>query len=198
MSQQGNDPGNDDAAAQAAAAAEAERVAAEEAARAAAANKDTRTAEELAAELARVNAESAARRLKIKEYEDAEAKRSLEGKSDVDRAKAAQAAAEARATELEGQLAKASLGESVATAATKLGFRNPAIAARLVDLASVTDDDGKVDPAKVDAELKKALKADPYLGGSQSNDGGARSTSTGGDGKTDMNKVIRKAVGIDS
>lgn len=187
-------PEADDAAAQAAAEAKAAEDAKAEQERQAAAGRETRTAEELAAELSRVNAESAGRRKKLEEFETAEAERKRKELGEAEGLKKDITDRDAAIADLQRQVAQRDLKDDVTEIATRLGFRNPALASRLVDLASVTDDAGKIDKAKVEKALKDELKANEYLGGQRSNDGGARDQG-GVSGKTDMNQAIRRASG---
>jgi hypothetical protein len=79
-------------------------------------------------------------------------------------------------------------------AAARLGFRDPDLAVRLVDPASVeTKDDGT--PRNVERLLAEVLARSPYLGrpgASADFGGGQRGTGPSG---TDMNSLIRRAAG---
>jgi hypothetical protein len=79
-------------------------------------------------------------------------------------------------------------------AATKLGFRDPDLAVRLVDPAAVeTKDDGT--PKNVEKLLSEVLARSPYLGRSgvaPDFGGGNRGATASG---TDMNSLIRRAAG---
>lgn len=79
-------------------------------------------------------------------------------------------------------------------AASKLGFRDPDLAVRLVDPAAVeTRDDGT--PRNVERLLADILARSPYLGRSgvaPDFGGGQRGTTSAG---SDMNSLIRRAAG---
>jgi hypothetical protein len=79
-------------------------------------------------------------------------------------------------------------------AASKLGFRDPDLAIRLIDPASVeTKDDGT--PKNVERLLADVLARSPYLGRSgvaPDFGGGQRGATASG---TDMNSLIRRAAG---
>jgi hypothetical protein len=79
-------------------------------------------------------------------------------------------------------------------AASKLGFRDPDLAIRLIDPAAVeTKDDGT--PKNIERLLADVLTRSPYLGRSgiaPDFGGGQRGASAAG---TDMNSLIRRAAG---
>jgi hypothetical protein len=83
---------------------------------------------------------------------------------------------------------------AVLEAATKLGFRDPDLAVRLIDPAAVeTKDDGT--PKNVERLLAEVLARSPYLGRTgiaPDFGGGQRGTAPTG---TDMNSLIRRAAG---
>lgn len=86
-------------------------------------------------------------------------------------------------------------GDQVRNLAEKHGFRNPAIAARLIDLKA--DADGNLDDKAVEAQLKELLKQNPELGGQRNSsaDATARGSRTSGT-STDMSAVMRRRLGI--
>lgn len=69
-----------------------------------------------------------------------------------------------RAERAEGELRKASLRTTCLEEASKLKFRNPALAARLVDSDDIEfDDDGVPDRQSVKEALREVLREDPSL-----------------------------------
>lgn len=106
--------------------------------------------------IAELNQESAERRVKLKEYEEAEEKKRLENMSEIERAQAqaktweekhnaAVAEWESKYTELQTQMQEWRIGQAVERAASEAGFAHPQDAAALVDLSALEiDDDGKV------------------------------------------------------
>lgn len=88
---------------------------------------------------------------------------------------------------------KESIFQRAATAAaTKLGFRNPDLAARLLDRSSVDFNDAG-QPRNLERLLGEVLKAEPYLGRSAPDFGGGnRGAVPQG---TDMNAFIRRSAG---
>ncbi len=91
-----------------------------------------------------------------------------------------------------GQRQEQSLRLATVTAATKLGFRNPELAYRLLDQGAVTfDPEGA--PKNVEKLLTDVAKAEPYLVADTDFGGGQRGATPGG--KADMNDLIRQAAG---
>lgn len=78
-------------------------------------------------------------------------------------------------------------------AASRLGFRNPDLAYRLLDRAAVQfGDDGS--PKNVESLLTQVAKTDPYLVGTKADVGlGPRGTAAAG--APDMNTYIRRQAG---
>lgn len=110
--------------------------------------------------------------------------------------------AEDRAEKAEAQLQKASIRTVALEEATKLGFRNPALAYRLIDGDEVDWDDDR--PVNVKSLLKKLLEDDPYLKGrakrnEEDEDDGEDADAGRGRGRKskgfDMNAEIRSAAG---
>lgn len=127
------------------------------------------TAVELAAELERVrqalkaaNSESMTRRKRLEELEAAEAKRAQAELSEIDKAKRAQADAEARAAAADERLRTAMIRNAVVVAASKASFYDPEDAFRLADLEGVQiGEDGRV--TGVEEALKALAKVKPHL-----------------------------------
>lgn len=155
---------------------------------------DGETAEAKAARLERENAdlrkEQAANRTKLRTLEAAQRDASAATQTDKERA-------DALATEkaaLEVRLKDQAVRTSAATAASRLGFRNPDVAYRLLDQGSLTfDDEGQ--PTNTDKLLEALLKAEPYLGkGAGADYGGGTRGATPGTAP-DMNDLLRAAFG---
>ena len=143
------------------------------------------TAEQLATELASLraalkaaNAESMTRRKKLDELEAAEEERKAAQLSEVEKARKAQADAEAKALATEERLRTAAIRNAVVLAASKANFYDPEDAFRLADLAEVqVADDGTV--TGVDNALKALTKAKPHLVRVASGGGEINSTAAG-------------------
>lgn len=117
----------------------------------------------------------------------------------LDAETAAKRTSEERMAALERQLAEATTREQgrildglITAAASRLGFRSPDLAARLVDRSALdVDESGK--PRNLDAVLKGILDKEPYLGKAATDfGGGPRGGTPQG---TDMNALIRRAAG---
>lgn len=136
----------------------------------------------LARELASARREAAGYRTKLRAYEDRD-------KTDAEKSTERIAELERENAELRVATQSASLRSETLAVATRLGFRNPAIAYRLIDPAAVTyADDGS--PRNVPALLAQVAKEDPYLTSATTDfGGGPRGTPALGE---DMNELIRR------
>ena len=156
------------------------------------------TAEQLAAELASLraalraaNAESMTRRKKLDELEAAEEERKAAQLSEVEKAKKAQADAEAKARATEERLRTAAIRNAVVLAASKANFYDPEDAFRLADLAEVqVADDGTV--TGVDNALKTLTKAKPHLVKVASGGGEINSTAAGRQTRPSADELVRQ------
>lgn len=156
------------------------------------------TAEQLAAELASLraalkaaNAESMTRRKKLDELEAAEEERKAAQLSEVEKAKKAQADAEARARATEERLRTAAIRNAVVLAASKANFYDPEDAFRLADLATVqVADDGAV--TGVDDAIKALAKAKAHLVKVASGGGEINSTAAGRQTRPSADELVRQ------
>lgn len=90
---------------------------------------------------------------------------------------------------------RATLRSGLTVEATELGFRNPALAHKLIDQDDVTYDDAGT-PTNLKRLLRDVLKDNPYLAGSGGGaDAGAGRDRGGKGGSTDMNSMIRQMTG---
>lgn len=150
--------------------------------------------EDLRKVLKKTREEAASARTKNRELEEKVQAAEREKLSEAERLKLerdeAVSASEAKDRQIRTLEARSVIFES----ATKLGFRNPEIAHRLVDLDKIEfTDDGR--PKGIDALLKKVIEGDPYLAkGVNGADYGGGPRGGSGSG-VDMNDVIRRAAG---
>jgi len=153
-----------------------------------------------------LNAESAERRVKLKEFEEAEETRKREAMSELEKAQAdaekwqtqhgeTVAEWEAKYAELETQFQEFKIGLVVERAAGELGFEHPQDAMALVNLSALAiDDDGKV--TGFDEQLQELAKSGRLaMRNTQTNLGTpkrADGTQTGGSAKRqDQEKVYQ-------
>lgn len=102
-------------------------------------------------------------------------------------------AANAQLQAMKQQQQEQSLQLATVAVATRLGYRNPDLAYRLLDSKAVQyADDGK--PANVEKLLTDLAKSDPYLLAATDFGGGSRGAQPGGSG-ANMNDIIRSAAG---
>jgi hypothetical protein len=123
-------------------------------------------------------------RQQIKAQTEAQRANAEAGMSEVERLKA-------RNLELESALAdrtkreqEQSLRFSALAAASRLGFRNPDIAYRLLDPASIEWDESSGSPKNVEKMLEGLAKTDPYLLTQADFGGGPRGASPAATGRT--------------
>lgn len=144
-------------------------------------------------EAKKLRSEAASLRKRLKAFEESEAKRSDAEKTEAQRAADRLAALEAELN-TERSARRALLVQSTAaTAARKLGFRNPDLAQRLISANDVEfGDDGT--PTNIERLLGDAAKEFPDLvSGTTDYGGGPRGQAPGAG--ADMNKYIRRAAG---
>lgn len=130
-------------------------------------------------------------------YRERERQRKAEGSDDLtsrlsDLERQVQEAEQRRA-DAETRLQEQSLRSSVETEARRLGFRNPADAYALLDMAKVErSSDGQ--PTNIGVLLTDLAKGREYLLEATDFGGGPRGTSPGSSGPS-MNDIIRSAAG---
>lgn len=131
-------------------------------------------------------------RSQLKAAEDKATKLEREKLSESERVAAERDEAKARVVELETAVEGAVKRTAVTAEATRMQFRNPAIAHRLLDLSDIRVEDGEA--VGVARALEKLLKDDPYLanGTAGGSDGGQRGGSTS---DTDITAGMRAQLG---
>lgn len=152
-------------------------------------------ADRLERELKETRAEAARNRRKAQDLETAQAKAAEAGMSELERAQAAQRAAEERATALEAQVRTQGIRSAALTAATKLGFRNPEVAYRLLDRDELEfTDEGE--PKNVEALLRKLATSESYLvkGAAAGDYGGGNRGGQQEPAQPGMNELIKAAI----
>ena len=114
------------------------------------------------AEVSRLRREAAGLRTENKRLKDAETAREQAGLSETERLNQRIAALEAENTDLKTKDGQRTVRLAVVEAATRLGFRNPEVAYKLLDTDAVeTDDSGA--PKNIDRLLAGLAQTDPYL-----------------------------------
>lgn len=113
---------------------------------------------ELRSALSRANSESAERRIKLKEFEEAEAKRKEAEMSEVEKAKAQAAEAQQKAEAAIAKAREARAGAEIAKAAAKAG-----VDADLVSRLVTVEFDAEGEPQNVEAAIAKVLETYPQL-----------------------------------
>jgi hypothetical protein len=145
-------------------------------------------------ELKDTRAEAAAHRRRAQELERTQQEAAQAGMTELEREQAARKVAEDRAATLEASLRGQALESAAVSAATRLGFRNPELAVRLLDPAAIEyTEEGK--PKNTEALLKAVAQAEPYLikGGAGGDYGGGHRGDTP-PAKPGMNDLIRTVL----
>lgn len=157
------------------------------------------TAEERATRLERelreTRAEAAKYRREAGDLKTAQQRASEQGLSEVEREAKRAAAAEARAQELEGQLREQALRTAAVAAATKLNYRNPELAYRLLDSSAVEWSDETGQPRNVESLLRELAKSETYLVRAGGSDYGGGNRGPTPSTEPSMNELMRAALG---
>lgn len=95
--------------------------------------------------------------------------------------------------QLKTELQELRLGGSVASAASRLGFRNPELASRIIDKAALKFDD-KGSATNVEDLLTALIEANPYLANTSPDFGGGNRGTSPASGPS-MTELIRAASG---
>ena len=153
-------------------------------------------ADRLERELQEARRDAATNRTKARQLEQAQEQARQQGMTEAERLTARQTALETENRELLTRLRDQALTSAAVAAATKLGFRNPELAVRLLDRTAVEwADDGQ--PKGVEAQLREMAKADSYLlkNGTGAGDygGGNRGAAPGG-GPPGMNELLHAVL----
>jgi hypothetical protein len=144
----------------------------------------------LAQQLNEVRREAAANRVKLQALEREKAAAEAAKLSDVERKDREITELKAEAANLRNELQEQRVQTAVTEAASRLGFRNPALAYSLLDRSELVGEDGKV--KGVEPALRKLLQAEPYLGtGAPVDYGGGQRGKPASDGKPSMNDALR-------
>lgn len=146
-------------------------------------------------EMAELRRENAGYRTRQREAEQEAERQRQAGLSEAQRTAEAATRLEEENRALREQVRSAALTSAAVAAATKLGFRNPELAVRLLDRSAIEwTDDGQ--PKGVEQQLRELAKADPYLAKSAAGDygGGGRGEAPGGDGRPGMNELLHAAL----
>jgi len=151
------------------------------------------TVEALRSRIAALEKDNHSYREEKRKREEAEAQKSEGEKSEVEKLTAKLSGLESTLAERERKTQEQSLRLASVTEATRLGFRNPDIAYRLLDQSKVErDKDGE--PSNVGALLEAIAKDNDYLISAPDFGGGKRGASAAKG--NDMNDIIRRAAGV--
>jgi hypothetical protein len=158
----------------------------------------TETAEQKATRLERENGElrreQASNRTKLRTLEDAQAAAAQAGMTELQKAQKAAKDAEAQRDQLAASLQEQAIQASAMSAATKLNFRNPELAYRLLDRAQLEFSDSGL-PKNAEALLGALAKAEPYLVKATGQDYGGGNRGTTPESQPGMNELLKAALG---
>lgn len=147
-----------------------------------------------AAIITELRKEQAANRKKLKALEDEKAQADAAKLTDEQRREKENADLKADNARLAAELAELGLQGRTATAAAKLGFRDPELAYRLIDRTTLELGEDGV-PTNLDAVLKALLQKSPYLGSVAGVDYGGGQRGKAAAGEPGMNELLKAAAG---
>ena len=152
-------------------------------------------ADRLERELAETRREAAGHRTKAQQLEREKQERERAGQSAEEQQAARLADLERENAELKANQAQAILRAATATAAAKLGFRNPDIAYRLLEAGAIEYNDAG-EPKNLEHLLRAIATAEPYLTNAAGQDfgGGNRGGQAAGSGEPTMNELLHSAL----
>jgi hypothetical protein len=156
---------------------------------------DADKAARLERENAELRRENAGHRTKLTAAERAAAQAAQAGMTELERAQADAAEQKRLNTELTERLQNQAVQAATVAAATKLNFRNPELAYRLLDRSAIEFND-KGEARNVEHLLREIATADPYLLKPAGADFGGGNRGGTPDGQpTDMNTLMKAALG---
>lgn len=118
------------------------------------------------------------------------------GKSELEIAQQAAKTLQDQNTQLAAQVREQAVRSEAVTVATRLKFRSPDLAYRLLDHGTLEFDDTTGAPKNIEAQLKAILAAEPYLGSAAGADfGGGNRGQQPGSGEPGMNELLKAALG---
>ena len=151
-------------------------------------------ADRLERELAETRREAGKYRTQARTLEQQQQAAAQAGLTELEREKQARAAAEQQAATLTSQLRDQALRTAAVAAATKLNFRNPELAYRLLNAGEVEyTDEGQ--PKNVESLLRDIAKAETYLTKPAGQDFGGGTRGQQGEAQPTMNDILRGAFG---
>ena len=150
--------------------------------------------EALRAKLTKLEKDNHSYRQKEREREEAEQAKAKAEMPELERMRSENAELAEANTKLNAKLMEQSLKLVSSEAATKLGYRDPALAYRLLDRDAITFDEETGQPVNVEQMLREQAKQAPYLLAATDFGGGQRGTSPAS-GAPDMNTILRRAAG---
>lgn len=154
------------------------------------------TVDSLRARLAELERDNRTYRAQIKTAQEKAAADQQAGMTENERMAARLADLERQLTEQQRERQETTMRLTAVTAATRMGFRNPDLAYRLLSPAAIEYDESGT-PRNVERLLADLGKAEPYLltGTLPVDYGGGQRGQVPGSAGNDMNRLIRRAAG---
>lgn len=154
--------------------------------------ESAQSVEALTAKIAALEKDNRSYRQREKAWQEQQKAQEQAGQSEAERLSSRVVELERELTDLRAQRQEQSLRLASVASAQKLGYRNPDLAYRLLDLSAVDyADDGT--PRNIDKLLTELAKSDPYLLVQTDFGGGQRGSSASP--SSSMNTLIRNAAG---
>lgn len=150
-------------------------------------------ADRLERELAETRREAAGHRTRAQALERERAEAARAGMTEAEKAAARAAELEQQNAALQARLRDSALTSVAVAAATKLNFRNPELAVRLLDRAAIEwTDDGT--PKGVEAQLRQLATNDPYLTKAAAGDYGGGNRGQAPSSQPGMNELLNAVL----
>lgn len=146
-------------------------------------------------ELTEARREAASNRTKARTLEQQQAAAAQAGMTEAERVAAKQAELEKANSELQHRLQEQAVRSATVDAATRLGYRSPDVAYRLLERGELEFNDAG-EPKNVEKLLRALLEREPYLAKAAGADfgGGTRGATPGASGQPGMNELLKAAL----
>ena len=150
-------------------------------------------AQRLEREVQELRKENAGHRKRSEALEREKQQAAQAGMSEAEKAAARAQELEDQNRQLSSALQEQRVEAATVAAATKLNYRNPELASRLLDRSAIEYDEGGK-PKNVEALLRALASSEPYLVKGQAGDFGGGNRGAAPESKPGMNELLRAAI----
>lgn len=150
--------------------------------------------EDLESELRKTRREAAGYRRQLRDLQNTQQGKEQETGNELQKLSGERETLRTENESLKAQLQQERGKNRVSAVAGQLGFRNPNLAHRLLDVATYDFNDPEVDK-DLTADLRRVLRENPYLAGTAGGADGGEGRNGTPPGRNDMSSLIRHAAG---